>query len=269
VSKKLVPGINHITNADYHADKTRLSSSGLKKILDSPKLFHEEVILRKSEQKHIAAFDEGSYVHSLILEPEAIAKEYAFFDGMRKAGKDWEAFKKMHENKIKLSKPQKMRCKSYHNAFKKNKAAVALVVDGFAEHTICEDLLDVPIKVRTDYINVEKGYIADVKTSGFPVDKDSFRQTINQYSYDLSAAMYCMAAEQYYKKPFDFYFICISKKELNCEVFKVSQDTMRKGRSEVTKALELYKHCLKTGEWKSLHQEQPMEYEGDYEILEI
>lgn len=267
MSKKLQLGINKISNRDYHADKSRLSSSSLKLILDSPEKFYNEVILGQREDKQIPAFDEGSFVHALILEPEIIAEEFAFFDGLRKQGPDWEEFKTEHPGKILLSKPQRTRCNYYWDSFKRNDAAVALIDGGEAEHTICEDLKDIPLKVRTDYINVEKGYIVDVKTSGFPVDIDSFRITIDQYKYQLSAALYCEIAKAHYGKDFDFYFIAIAKKEPDCQVFKVSEDMMRRGKQMVYRALDKYKECKDTGIWKN--EKESFELQTKYEILEI
>jgi hypothetical protein len=265
--KKLTKGLNKVSNSDYHADKTRLSSSSLKILLESPERFYNEVILGQRENKESNAFDEGSFVHALILEPEIIAEEFAFFDGMRKAGKDWEDFKAANPGKVLLSKPQRTRCNYYWESYKRNKAAIALIKDGEAEHTICEDLKGIPLKVRTDYINVEKGYIADVKTSGFPVDIDSFRITIDQYKYQLSAALYCAIAKEHYGKDFDFYFIAIAKKEVDCQVYKISADMMRRGNQMMNKAISIYNKCKETGIWK--RDEPNFDLCEEHDILEI
>lgn len=265
--KKLELGINYCTNKEYHSDKEYLSSSDFKLILDSPAKFYEEKILGKREEKESSAFDEGSYTHSLILEPQRISHEYAFFEGMRKAGAEWESFKTANPERTILSTPQKMRCEYYLAAYEKLPAAKALISGGFPEHTICQEIDGVKVKVRCDYLNAEKGYIVDVKTSGFPVDKDSFKITVDQYRYQLSAALYCLVAEQYYNKKFDFYFIAIAKKEVDCQVFKISDATMRRGQQMVRDGLTLYKKCKETGVWEAPKKE--LTYAGDYEILEI
>lgn len=269
--KKLIKGINEVTNSEYHGDKTWLSSSQLKLILKSKEQFYKEVF--KGERTSLTGgfFDEGSYTHSLILEPETIPDEYVIWDGWRKQGKEWESFKAEHEDsgKILLSKPQSKRCEGYLRAFKNRPEAVNLVSKGKAEHSICTELLGVQVKKRSDWINVEEGYIADVKTSAFPVDLESFRMTIDKYQYDLSAALYCMIAEEHYGKPFDFYFICISKGELVCEVFKTSEATMEAGKYKVIKALQTYKECISSGDWTDKKIASKSEVETDYEILEI
>lgn len=267
MSKKLELGINHVTNREYHSDKEYLSSSDLKTLLDSPAKFYDEKILGNRENKESPAFDEGSYIHSLILEPHLVNAEFAFFEGMRKAGQDWEKFKEDNAGKIILSAPQKERCKYYFESYQKLPAARALISDGMSEHTICQELNGVKIKVRCDYINVDKGYIVDVKTSSFPVDRDSFKITIDQYRYQLSAALYSMVAAQYYGKPFTFYFIAISKKETDCQVLKISEATMRRGQQMVKDALDIYKKCKDTGIWET--PKKDLIFSGDYEILEV
>lgn len=264
---KLKHGINECTNSEYHSDKTYLSSSSLKTILKSASKFHKEHILGERKNLEGAFLDEGTLTHSLILEPEQIEKEFAFFEGLRKHGKDWEEFKEANEGKLVMSKPQKVRCEAYFKAYKDRKEAQKLIEGGFPEHTICTDINGVNIKVRCDYINVDKAYIVDVKTTSFPAELDSFKHTINQYEYDLSAALYLKAIEDYYKKPFQFYFLVLGKKELSCEIYKLSEATRARGTQKVIEAITKYKKCLKSNNWSDTIKKEL--YLGPYEILEV
>jgi len=269
--KKLVNGINEVSNADYHADNEYMSSSDLKLILESAEKFRDKKILGKREERHKKSFfDEGSLTHSLILEPEMVSKEYIFWDGYIKRGKIWEAFKKENERDgvTIMSSPQVKRCQSYLEAYKKNPVAAKFIEGGHPEKTICQEWNGVKVKARTDYINVEKGYIADVKTSARPIDLDSFRMTIEQYKYYLSAYLYCKVAELEYGKPFDFYFIVIDKKELYTEVYKASDTMLNNGRMLVMRAVKKYKDCKKEDKWIDEPVERIFEDE-EYEVLEI
>lgn len=269
---KLQLGINNVSNQEYHSDSEYLSSSDLKLILKSPAQFYKEKILGERERKELAAFDEGSYVHSLILEPEKVAEEYAFFDGFVKRGADFEQFKALAGNKTIISRPQKVRCKFLFDAYRRLPYAVHLITGGESEHSICQEIDGVKLKVRLDYFNLERGYIVDVKTSAFGVDRDSFLVTIQNFQYDLSAALYMMVTEHYYKKPFDFYFLALSKKDQNCEVFKVSERTKLLGKQKIKEALDLYKHCKATGIWekpKENFDNVPELGDNDYEVLEV
>lgn len=263
---KLELGINKCSNSEYHSDQEYLSSSDLKLLLKDPREFFHKKYSKKEIEPENPAFSEGSLVHSMLLEEHMVDLEFAFMDIMRKSGPLWEAFKTSNPGKVCMSKPQYERCKAYADGAKKNPIAKRLLTGGDSEFTICQIINDVAIKVRADKINIEQGFIADVKTSSFPVDLDSFSLTINQYNYRLSAALYCLVAEQFYGKKFDFYFIAISKKDASCEVFKMSEQSFLAGRREITQAINTYKSCKASGNW--LKSEKGI-YVPNEEILEV
>ena len=267
---KLKIGINlDITNKEYHSDTQYLSSSNLKLILKSPEQFYKEKILGQKVIEEKPAFDEGSYAHGLILEPEKVAEEFAIYDGWKKQGKVFEEFKQNNQSKIILSKAQDFKVKKWVESYKKREVAVSLLSNGYAEHTICSSILEVPIKVRADYINIDKGYIVDIKTTGYESGSDIFKFIISEFGYDLSAALYCQVAHDVYNKLFDFYFIVISKADYECHVYKASADTLNKGHSLVNKAIIKYKKCLATNNWTNTIKSVNVFYEQNYEILEV
>ncbi len=266
--KKLIPGVNYVTNSEYHADTSWYSSSSLKKILNNTEDFNNEYILGKRViQTDNNSFQEGSLTHSLILEPHLVKSEYAIYQGMRKAGSEWEAFKTQNTKPSIVSLSQWGRCEQYVKSYKKNDVAMGLIQGGLPEHSICHIIEDMPLKVRCDYINLDKRYIVDVKTSSYPVDLDNFRHTIIEWKYDLSAALYLNVVEAFYNCPFDFYFIANSKKELQCEAYKVSAKTRSSGTRMVNDAISLYKKCKETGIWSA--PKEAVEAETKHEILEV
>lgn len=260
-------GINDVSNTEYHADNEYLSSSNYKTLLKDLEQFHREKILgHRDEKKTSASFEEGSLTHSMILEPHLVDSEYAVFPGLRKAGDAYEAFcKTVNDGRTIISRAQFVRCEGYKAAYLKNEAAKKLLKDGVPEQTICTVLNGIKTKARFDYINVEKGYIADVKTTSYPADVDTFRLTVKQWDYALSAALYAAVAEQHYGKKFDFYFVVIGKKESVCEVYRASDDTMQAGARQIAKAANIYRKCIETGIWKP---DQAPSLTGE-EILEV
>ena len=260
---KLKDGLNKCSNLDYHADTEYISSSNYKTLLTDVGKFHKEKILGiREEQEEKSYFVEGSYVHSLILEPELLDEEYAIFPGKRKAGKEYEDFKEKHSDKQILSIVQKERCERFLEAYKGLEARLNLIQRGESEHTVCGTLNGIKTKVRCDYININESYIVDVKTSSMPVDQESFKETVEKYKYDLSATLYLNMVEQYYGKSFDFYFACIDKKNLTCELFKLSKESRAKGQSYINKAVLIYKKCLSTDNWNG-------NINIEYDILEV
>lgn len=268
-------GVVSCSNEDYHAEKEHLSSSNYKTLLKDPEKFYREKILgkrREVPQSTQNAFDEGTLAHTLILEPDMLQKDFEFFSGFRKQGRDWEEFKQLHaeSGKILMSKSQKVKVSNWVKNYFSMPTAVNLIKNGKPEHTLFGDFMGVPTKVRADYINIDAGYIADVKTTSSPTDVDSFKYTLNAFEYDLSAALYSKMFENYYKKEFDFYFIVLGKRDNSCEVYKLSEETRKAGDHKLIEAVKVYKQCKESGIWSVSKSNESVNIEaGDYEILEV
>ena len=252
--KILTDGINDCTNADYHADRKYLSSSVLKTVLKSLDDYKKQYI--DGEKKvfgNVAALDEGSLAHAYILEPHLVEQDFLFFNGFRKAGPEWDNFLASIDSaaakKPILSMPQKHRVQELIKVYNAHPVAPKLMANVQCEQTICGELHGIPIKVRFDAIDVEAGAILDIKTTGYSGDVDSFKQTLKDLNYELSAALYCAMAEIHYGKPFDFYFIVLSKKDIACNVYKTSDMTMARGNRMVLDACQKYKKAKETNVW--------------------
>jgi exodeoxyribonuclease VIII len=256
-----------LSNEAYHADLSALSSSSLKMLLKDPAAFKAQYIDGlKTEQPYKAVFEDGTLTHCLVLEPELVS-QYAIFPGLRKAGKLWEQFKLDNPGKICISIAQMMKAEKLYKAHAALDVAVKLVSEGLPEHNMRGKLHGLAVKARADYI-VPKKYIVDVKTTSMPSDVDVFKQTVLDYGYHLSAALYVDIAEQVYGYKHDFYWEVLSKIDNQCHIYKASEATLYEGRNLVNQALLLYKHCAKTGIW-SLGQPPEDRSSKLYEIVEV
>lgn len=254
-----------VSNTEYHANRTHLSSSMLKLLLQDPQKFYRQWFLgEKQEDK--PAFAEGSLTHTLCLEPEKI-DEYAVYPGLRRRGKEWDEFSAANADKTIVTQAQMLRAEKYFEACMQHSVAAQLLSEGHAEFTMQSNLLDVPVKARADYINWPKQYIVDLKTTSQPGDIELFKHTCKEYSYDLSAALYCDIAAQTFGYPFDFYWIVISKLDFTVEVYKASKLTLAQGSESYKAALALYKRCLVSGQWT--HENPKKELITEYEVLEV
>lgn len=262
-------GIVDCTNAEYHGEREHLSSSNLKLLLKDTEQFYQEKILgNKPKQESKPHFDEGSYAHSLILEPEMVEHEYAFFPGFRKSGKDWDTFSTSNTDKIILSKPQKHRVEKWVQNYKELPAAVDLMKGTKPEFSLFTEFLDVKCKVRADAINLKQGYIVDVKTTAHNTDVDSFRYVVDSLGYGLSAAFYTKLFEEFYQMKFDFYWLVLGKRDDMCQVYKMSQKTYDSGYLEVLNALNTFKRCKEKNDWTNDTKTDIVDV-TNYEILEI
>ncbi len=220
-----------------------------------------------SDDKEV--FQEGSLLHSMILEPHKVHTDYAFFPGARRAGKAFEDFRAQHPDKRILTEVQYLRCQKYVSAYNRQIYATALIQGGEAEFTATAEILGVKCKARFDYVNVDKGYVLDVKSTGMPAGAEIFKDAVNMYRYDLSAALYLMIAEKMFGKPFTWYFVVVTKTDPQCDVYTLSPETRRTGTAFVYQALTKYKKCKESGLWLDSEQVLSNTVSNDYEPEEI
>lgn len=270
MSFKLNPGVNHCSNSEYHRDNEYLSSSDYKLLLKSPAELYEKKYGPKKVEESKDFYTEGSVVHTLILEPHLFSTEYAVYPGLRKAGREFEAFKAANTDRTIISKPQEQRCKYLLEGYRKLPQAVSLITGGYSEHTVCLNYNGINTKVRADYININESYIVDVKTTAYESDLHNFKLTMEHWDYGLSAALYTKIMELHYGKPFTFYWLVLSKKDGTCDLYKMSDRTRMAGDRKIAKAQEIYKQCVSTGIWEASAEDRRPELGlSNYEIQEI
>jgi len=239
--------IKDLKNIDYHSNKDYLSSSDLKLLLQDPLLFYSKHYEGVSvEYGNKLAMELGSYIHALLLEPELVDKEFIVFDGKRQ-GKRYEEFKEQNKDKIIIGELSASTAHDIVSAVQLHELSPKFLSGGSPEISLMSKLEDIPIKVRADYLIGNT--IVDIKTSSKPVDFANFKQTIENYKYDLSAALYVDAFTQYTGIQHEFVFIAICKNPVSVMFYKASKNTLENGRILYKKALDLYKECKEKGEW--------------------
>lgn len=250
----------NLSNGDYHSDKTHASSTTLKTALKDPLLYYKQYILGEEVPvKFQSAFDLGNYVHALLLEPHLIPQEFAFWEGSRKSGKDYELFKLKNDGKIILNKGQQDTADMMFNNFCKTKILLpggntALARDlfdgGNKELSVFRKHDGLDIKTRYDYIDVDRGVIIDVKTTSSSVlTKADARSVIENLSYDLSAALYLDVAEKQFNKKFVFQWCFMQKLNAYTKFYQASKETLEKGRKEYKEAIRQIKKWKKDGSY--------------------
>lgn len=235
-----------LSNAEYHGDTEHLSSSDLKTLLKDP----YEVYLKKIEkmfmpQKPSAAMDFGSYVHSLILEPQKTNDEFIVFDG-RKQGKRFQDFKAENPGKIIINELSEFNAQEILAAFDKHHQAPGLLKDGAAEISIFGEINGVKVKARADYLT--DNFVIDIKTTSFPLD--NFAEVVKMRDYALSAALYLDLFNTDGNER-DFLFVVIGKNPVEIKVLKASRETIEEGRARYKRALNIFRECKRSGNWQS------------------
>lgn len=238
-----------ISNEEYHANSTHLSSSQLKMVLKDPMQYYKKYILKeKQTETNGNHFVLGSVCHLLSLEPH-LADSIVEYKGSVRRGAAWELFKGENQGKLILPTADMERVTLMMKSLQDCEPAEIMFHNTLKEHTMVATLNGIPVKARADAINIEQGIIIDLKTTAFASGLDVFKQTVEGLSYDLSAALYSMIAEQLFGRPFDFYFVVLSKTDFGCKIYKTSKSTMLKGISDVHLSLERYKQHTLTNDW--------------------
>lgn len=237
-----------LSNEEYHGDRSHISSSGLKLMLRSPRDYYERYILNINNFKGSDAMDLGTYVHTLVLEPE-LEDDYVFFDGKRQ-GKKWEEFKEEFEDSGKMILPRTAREKGFYcaDSVKKHALSQELLQEGEPELTCCTTLDGVDVKVRFDWLN--DCHITDLKTSYKSDSLQSIESIIQERDYDLSAALYCDAYEKIRGIKPKFSFVFVSTSTFKTIAVDCSEELLENGRRKYKCAIEKLKKAKETGNWE-------------------
>ncbi len=255
------------SNEEYHADRTAISSSGLKTILKDGEEYYEKYILGKLDDSlPKAALEFGSFVHSLILEPHLTDGEFVKYPGATRRGKEYEKFKEDHKDKVILANLQYNKGKDLADAFHDNDHAMSFMGDGEAEKTLVVEMDDVKVKVRSDWL-CSKG-IMDVKTTSGDVTPKEVIKTIMHWGYDLSAALYCDAFAQKLGHVPDFYFVFLGKSNGKVGVYKASDQMIENGRKKYKAALVKLKKARETGVYFEVDETIKELYLPEYALWE-
>lgn len=261
-----------MSSAKYHATQGTWSSSQLKALIEdeSGELFYKKYISKELEREESGAFDVGTYFHTGILEPHLLKKECAIYPGNRKVGKAWEKFQRIHKGKALLTKSQEevgeglIKCVKDSpiamKTLKKGTAEVSMFVELAVEpdaengRIFCpsrgwiltptgwekfkgklpKNLVHIVMKVRADKIVLEEGLITDLKSmTENAKKKHDVQQSVSNYCYDLSAALYLdVFSAGLGKMMKEFRWIFASKKFHNSKTWKADQDNILIGRSK-------------------------------------
>jgi hypothetical protein len=244
--------IDGIPNETYHRHSA-LSSTNLKDLLKSPWSYWHN---KQNPKVSTPAMQFGSLVHKLILEPENFANEYMVAgkpERRSKAGKAKyaelleEAGSRIWVSTDDFLKAQDLIFPASQNLIVKN-----LLSGGKAESSVFwqDEATGVQCKAKADYLNIERGYILDVKTTVSLASERAFLWTVSKYAYDLSASFYKQGFELATGKELDFYFLVIEKEApFNFATYKIGNELLRRGEAQYKQALNVYVDALERGKF--------------------
>lgn len=251
-----------IPNEIYHADRSCVSTSGLKQILRSPA--HFQAYLDGSSRKETPAMFMGTAVHARLLEPDLFALDYVIAPVSDKRSKIWKEFELANADKKILTPDQVETIDGISHSVQQHVSASSLLRAGLIEHTIIwqDEETGIWLKVRPDCLCIDfGGMCVDVKKTVDASEREFVRACIN-YDYALQVAVYLEGLRVVFKRDFDFMFLCVEEAApYGCALYGAPLDMIDKGRRQFRQALRILKGCRDSGQWPSY---QP---QGDFSVL--
>ncbi len=206
--------IKKIPDHEYF-DQPELSSSLVKMMITSTPKEVRAYLQGKLPQP--SGVEIGSAVHAMLFGGNDI--EVSPFDSYRtKEAREWRDSRPKHS--IVLSQAENSLAAELSKSIRKldfkgqnlSKIISDLRKIDQVELSCFQTIFDNDFKCKFDAIDVENGIIFDVKTTA-ESDPDGFNKQAGNLLYDVQQVVYTKIAEAEFNKPFDFYFIVVSKNQ--------------------------------------------------------
>tara|TARA_R110000824_G_scaffold181537_6_gene362399 strand:+ start:3496 stop:4335 length:840 start_codon:yes stop_codon:yes gene_type:complete len=218
--------------------KYALSSSSLKTLLKSPKLYSKSLIEKDIETQPLR---DGKMFHWSILEPEKFEGIEIVDVKSRNTNKYSfalaEAIAEGRSPEVYTIK-EKVTALNLKEELLKNVEAASYLEDADYEVPAIAMIDGIPFRGKADIIKGDK--IIDLKTTG---DIAKFKWSALNFSYDLQAYLYL----QLFPNAKEFEFVVIDKKTFEIGIYTCSEDFLLSGKRKLQKGIKDYKHFFIEG----------------------
>lgn len=238
-----------ISNEEYHAHPA-LSSSDVKAVA-SKSLAHWKGQVRKET----TAFDLGTAVHALLLEPEL---DLVVRGPETRRGKAWsEAYAEAKEQgRVLLTEADYDLATTMADACLKNWTANHFLTHGdlLAEKSFfaTDPDLDLELKTRPDGLLAEHGIVIDIKTCQ-DASPEGFAKAVRNFGYDIQAAFYLHVLRLCKIPAKQMIFICIEKDAPHVTAcHELSEMYIRHAHNRMMDTLHNIKMAMDTDEFVTL-----------------
>lgn len=267
-----------VSNEDYHADRSAVSSSGLKIILNkSPRHFHYHWTSGAPDEEESNALRFGSLCHMALLQSDLFRESYKvepIFEGPTKDGvmssrskialiRKAEWHKKLRRGTLVVTQKDYDMITGIVYSVLDHPVANGIIADGTPEISGWFRDPDTGIKcrIRPDIFGQQSLSLSDFKTAR-DASADEFAKQMGNLMYHVSMAMYYDGVFQITGQyPKVTSFIPVEKDPpYACAVYAVSQEDIEIGRAWYKHALALLKECMTKEKWPSYqHEAQDIE----------
>jgi len=212
-----------------HLGQYALSSSSLKKILQSPRAY--QASLRRSDSSQ--ALRDGQLVHLSILEKHKL-KDLVIIEGT-KARKEFKDAVAQYGEHMVFTESEVNNAYWIADAVHSNQEAMYLLSDCDYEVPGIAMVQGIAHRAKADAISKDRKVIIDVKTTSS--DIEDFKWSAKKFNYGLQAALYkhIFGAEE-------FIFLVVQKDTKDIGIFTCSDEFLSYGSLDIEAAIESYKY---------------------------
>ena len=211
-----------------HLGQYALSSSSLKKLLQSPKAYQASLRMSDSSQ----ALRDGRLVHLAVLEKHKLG-DLVIINGT-KAKKEFKEAVAEHGEDMVYTESEMSNAYWIADAIHSNSEASYLLSDCQYEMPGVAMIDDIPFRAKADALGSNGSVIIDLKTTSAGVN--DFYYSARKFNYGLQAALYMRIFNAT-----DFIFLVVDKQTKDIGIFSCSGEFLEKGTDDIYKGIDIYK----------------------------
>ncbi len=247
-----------ITDDAYHADKTAISSGGIRSALKSPRHFYFDYILRKEQKEATKAMHFGKALHLMTLEPEKFRKLYIempdFGDLRSSKNREMKAawLLTVPSDAVILTAEELQNLVCMIESVMSHKVACGMLRDSFYERVgvFKEPSTGMKGKIKPDAVSNDCLALTDVKSCRDP-GKYMFRRAMVEHRYDMQDVWYATGVKAITGiEPKYLNFIAVENKSpWDVCVYTMTDLTKHTAKAQIETALARIKTGVQTGKW--------------------
>ena len=242
-------------NDAYHSHPEGVSSTGLKAVLRSPAHYKFQAAYETTRAKQM-----GTACHTAMLEPDRYKAEYVLLREVNvRTASEYKQAVKVHGSEIVLVAHEADKVAGMQEAVLANPLMRSrLTGEGWRELSLFVREPDTQVLIRVRYdLLLTDGTIVDVKKTQ-DARPDAFSRAVDNYGYDLSAALYVDAFEWATGEEAQFEFAAVEEvMPHGHKLYRPCDTTLGEGRRKYREALATFSQCELYGVWPSLPCDEP------------